>query len=37
LALESGIRGYECLLQWTKDALATYEREKKEKWRGVES
>lgn len=28
LALESGIRGYECLLQWTKDALGTYERKK---------
>lgn len=28
LALESGIRGYECLLQWTKDALETYERKK---------
>jgi len=25
LALESGIRGYECPLQWTRDALATYE------------
>ncbi|MGO9865297.1 MAG: PadR family transcriptional regulator [Terriglobales bacterium] len=25
LALESGIRGYECLLQWTRYALATYE------------
>lgn len=28
LALESGIRGYECLLQWTKHALGTYERKK---------
>jgi len=26
LALESGIRGYECLLEWTKYALASYER-----------
>jgi DNA-binding PadR family transcriptional regulator len=24
LALESGIKGYECLLQWTTDALGTY-------------
>jgi DNA-binding PadR family transcriptional regulator len=27
LALESGIRGYETLLQWTKDALATFARQ----------
>jgi DNA-binding PadR family transcriptional regulator len=26
LALESGIRNYECLLEWTKYALATYAR-----------
>jgi len=30
LALESGIKSYECLLQWTRDALRTYERNKKE-------
>src|ERR1700722_19477023 len=24
LALESGIKGYDCLLRWTKDALRTY-------------
>ncbi len=29
LALESGIRSYECLLEWTKDALATYVRQEK--------
>ena len=29
LALESGIRSYECLLEWTKDALATYARQEK--------
>jgi len=29
LALESGIRSYECLLEWTKDALATYAREER--------
>jgi DNA-binding PadR family transcriptional regulator len=28
LALESGIRSYETLLQWTKDALAIYGRQK---------
>jgi PadR family transcriptional regulator AphA len=28
LALESGIQGYECLLQWTRHALETYERNK---------
>lgn len=33
LALESGIRGYECLLQWTKDALGAYERKKDSKKR----
>jgi DNA-binding PadR family transcriptional regulator len=27
LALESGIRGYETLLQWTKDALVTFTRQ----------
>jgi DNA-binding PadR family transcriptional regulator len=27
LALESGIRGYETLLHWTKDALATFARQ----------
>jgi DNA-binding PadR family transcriptional regulator len=27
LALESGIRGYECLLEWAKYALATYKEE----------
>jgi hypothetical protein len=27
LALESGIRGYETLLQWTNDALATFARQ----------
>jgi DNA-binding PadR family transcriptional regulator len=35
LALESGIRGYECLLQWTKHALGTYERQKNGKKEGV--
>jgi len=29
LALESGVRGYECLLQWTMDALKTYGHRKK--------
>ena len=28
LALDSGITGYECLLQWTKNALETYARKK---------
>lgn len=28
LALENGIQGYKCLLQWTRRALATYERQK---------
>jgi DNA-binding PadR family transcriptional regulator len=30
LALENGIKSYECLLQWTRDALRTYERNRKE-------
>ena len=30
LALESGIKSYECLLQWTRDALRTYEHKGKE-------
>jgi DNA-binding PadR family transcriptional regulator len=30
LALESGIKSYECLLQWTRDALRTYEHKRKE-------
>ena len=29
LALESGVRSYECLLEWTRYALATYVRQKK--------
>ncbi|HWY19767.1 MAG TPA: PadR family transcriptional regulator [Candidatus Acidoferrum sp.] len=29
LALESGLRSYECLLEWTKYALATYVRQEK--------
>jgi len=29
LALESGVRSYECLLEWTKYALATYVRQEK--------
>jgi DNA-binding PadR family transcriptional regulator len=40
LALESGIRGYETLLQWTKDALAIYARQHhvgKQKKKGVKS
>ena len=31
LALESGIQGYECLLQWTRKAIATYRREKRKR------
>lgn len=31
LAFECGIRGTECLLQWTQYAIATYEKEKNEK------
>jgi DNA-binding PadR family transcriptional regulator len=30
LALESGIKSYECLLQWSRDALRTYEHKRKE-------
>jgi len=30
LALESGIKSYECLLQWTRDALRTYEPKRKD-------
>jgi DNA-binding PadR family transcriptional regulator len=40
LALESGIRGYETLLQWTKDALATFARQphaKRQKKKGTNS
>ncbi len=35
LALESGIRAYECLLQWTKDALGTYAGKKDQQKEGV--
>ena len=31
LAFECGIRGTECLLDWTRHALATYEKEGKRK------
>jgi hypothetical protein len=31
LAFECGIRGTECLLEWTQYALATYEKEGKRK------
>jgi len=35
LALESGLRSYECLLEWTKYALATYVRQMRQERKGA--